>query len=233
MRPHVICHMTTSIDGKVTGKFLETPQGLMAADEYYRIHRALHADAFACGRITMEESFTAGWYPDLKQFEGISVSRDDHAADPDAGFFCVAFDRRGRLGWKQPVIKDDDPGYNGAHVIEVLCEEVKDEYLAWLRSSGISYIFAGRNEMDLSLALSKLNSLFNIRVLLLEGGSVLNGAFAKEGLIDELSLVTAPVTADPDDLPLLSKSSMHSWNLESVSDRSGILVSKYSKKKDC
>ncbi len=51
MRPHVICHMTTSIDGKVTGKFLETPQGLMAADEYYRVHRDLHADAFACGRI--------------------------------------------------------------------------------------------------------------------------------------------------------------------------------------
>ena len=69
MRPHVICHMTTSIDGKVTGKFLETPQGLMAADEYYRIHRDLHADDFACGRITMEGSFTGGWYPDLKPFE--------------------------------------------------------------------------------------------------------------------------------------------------------------------
>ena len=131
------------------------------------------------------------------------------------------------------MIEDDDPGYNGAHVIEVLCEEVKDEYLAWLRSSGISYIFAGRNEMDLSLALSKLGSLFNIRTLLLEGGSVLNGAFAWEGLIDELSLVTAPVIADLDDLPLFSKSRMHFWNPESVSDRSGILVSKYSKKKDC
>ena len=70
MRPHVICHMTTSIDGKVTGKFLETPQGLMASDEYYRVHRDFHADAFACGRITMEGSFTGGWYPDLKLFEG-------------------------------------------------------------------------------------------------------------------------------------------------------------------
>ena len=60
MRPHVICHMTTSIDGKVTGKFLETPQGLMASDEYYRVHRDFHADAFACGRITMEGSFTGG-----------------------------------------------------------------------------------------------------------------------------------------------------------------------------
>jgi riboflavin biosynthesis pyrimidine reductase len=131
------------------------------------------------------------------------------------------------------VIEDDDPGYDGAHIVEVLCEDAKDAYLAWLRSAGISYIFAGSKEMDLSLALSKLRSLFNIRTLLLEGGSVLNGAFAREGLIDELSLVTAPVTADPDDLPLLSKSSIHSWNLESVSDHSGILVSKYSKQKDC
>ena len=213
--------MTISIDGKVTGKFLETPQGLMAADEYYRIHRDLHADAYACGRITMEGSFTGGWYPDLKPFEGVSVSRDDHIADPEARFFCVAFDRRGRLGWKTPVIEDDDPGYDQAHIIEVLCEDAKDEYLAWLRSVGISYIFAGRKEMDLSLA------------LLLEGGSVLNGAFAREGLIDELSLVTAPVTADPDDLPLFSKSSMYSWKLESVSGRSGALISKYSKQKDC
>ena len=158
----MICHMTTSIDGKVTGKFLETPQGLMAADEYYRVHRDLHADAFACGRITMEGSFTGGWYPDLKPFEGVSVSRDDHVADPDAGFFCVAFDRRGRLGWKTPVIEDYDPGYDGAHIVEVLCEDVKDAYLAWLRSAGISYIFAGSKEMDLSLALSKLRSLFKI-----------------------------------------------------------------------
>ena len=232
MRPHVICHMTTSIDGKVTGKFLETPQGLMASDEYYRVHRDFHADAFACGRITMEGSFTGGWYPDLKPFEGVSVSRDDHVADPDAGFFCVAFDRRGRLGWKTPVIEDDDPGYDGAHIVEVLCVDAKDEYLAWLRSVGISYIFAGRKEMDLSLALSKLYNLFNIRVLLLEGGSVLNGAFAREDLIDELSLITAPVTADPDDLPLFSKSGMHSWELEAVSDRNGILISKYSKQKD-
>ena len=233
MMPHVICHMTISIDGKVTGKFLETPQGLMAADEYYRIHRDLHADAYACGRITMEGSFTGGWYPDLKPFEGVSVSRDDHIADPEARFFCVAFDRRGRLGWKTPVIEDDDPGYDQAHIIEVLCEDAKDEYLAWLRSVGISYIFAGRKEMDLSLALSKRGSLSNIRSLLLEGGSVLNGAFAREGLIDELSLVTAPVTADPDDLPLFSKSSMYSWKLESVSGRSGALISKYSKQKDC
>lgn len=229
MRPNVICHMTVSIDSKVTGRFLETPQGLAAADEYYRIHRDFHADAFACGRVTMEGSFTGGWYPDLKQFEGASFSREDYVADPSARFFAVAFDRRGRLGWTKPAIEDDDPGYNGAHIIEVLCKDTKDEYLAWLRSTGVSYIFAGEKEMDISLALSKLSSLFNIRTLLLEGGSILNGAFAKEDLIDELSLVTAPVTADPDDLPLLSKSDLHFWSLKSVFNSNGILVSRYTK----
>ena len=67
----------------------------------------------------------------------------------------------------EAVIEDDDPGYDGAHIVEVLCEDVKDAYLAWLRSAGISYIFAGSKEMDLSLALSKLHSLFNIQTLLL------------------------------------------------------------------
>ena len=78
-----------------------------------------------------------------------------------------------------------------------------------------------------------ISEKLTIRTLLLEGGSVLNGAFAREDLIDELSLITAPVTADPDDLPLFSKSSMYSWKLESVSGRSGALISKYSKQKDC
>lgn len=204
MRPHVICHMTTSIDGKVTGKFLETPQGLMASDEYYRGHRDFHADAFACGRITMEGSFTGGWYPDLKLFEGGSVSRDDHIADPEARFFCVAFDRRGRLGWKKPVIEDDDPGYDRAHIIEVLCEDAKDEYLAWLRSVGISYIFAGQKEMDLSLALSKLYSLFNIRKL--TGGARMSALWGS-------SQYTNPSTRPPGRSSLVSfricRSSLH------------------------
>ncbi len=53
-RPYIICHMVTSIDGKVTGKFLESDAGLKAAEQYYKIHREFDADGFICGRLTME-----------------------------------------------------------------------------------------------------------------------------------------------------------------------------------
>ena len=38
-RPYVICHMVTSIDGKVTGDFLYRPECEKATDIYYEINR--------------------------------------------------------------------------------------------------------------------------------------------------------------------------------------------------
>ena len=149
MRPYIICHMTTSIDGKVTGSFLGGEECVPATEEYYRLNCEIPAEAFACGRVTMEESFTEGWYPDLTKFENIKVDRVDYIADQEAARYAVAFDRRGKLGWKTAQIEDEDPGYGGAHIIEVLCEDVPDAYLAYLQSIDVSYIFAGKTEMDL------------------------------------------------------------------------------------
>ncbi len=199
-KPFVICHMLTSLDGKVTGKFLKGTKKI--AKTYYGIHRAYGADAFACGRVTMEESFTNGWYPDLTGFKKTTMSRKDYIADNTADYYAVAFDTKGRLGWKESKIIDDDPGYNGAHIIEVLSEQASRQYLRYLQSIGVSYIFAGKESINISLALEKLYQLFGIRKLILEGGSILNGAFHREDLIDELSLVVAPITAATEDKPL-------------------------------
>ena len=215
-RPYIICHMTVSIDGKVTGAFLGASGCAAAVERYYEINRDLHGDAYACGRVTMEGSFTGGWYPDLTPFEGAEVPEGDSVADPDAGFYAVAFDRKGRLGWKTPRIADEDPGYDNAHIIEVLCETAPKAYLAYLRSIGVSYLFAGAEEMDLPLALEKLKRLFGIETLLLEGGSILNGAFHRAGVIDELSLVMAPMTASGADKPLLDDGSMETYRLRDV-----------------
>ena len=223
-RPKVICHMTMSIDGKVTGEFLGMPQCERATEIYYEINRAYHADAFACGRVTMESSFTGGWFPDLSRYQGVSIPREDYAADRNAGFFAVSFDRKGRLGWKTPCIVDSDPGYGDAHIVEVMLEDVSDAYLAYLREVGVSYIFAGRDEMDIGLALEKLRRLFGIETLLLEGGSVINGAFAREGVIDELSLVAAPVTADADDKPLMMHAATEAYELADVKKCDGGVV---------
>ena len=170
-RPYIICHMTTSIDGKVTGDFLAAPESAAAIEHYYQINRDFKTDGFACGRVTMEGSFTGGSAPDLSPFEDAKPWRGDYVADPTATYFAVSFDRRGRLGWKAGRISDEDPGYDNSHIIEVMCNDASDSYLAYLRSIGVSYIFAGEREMDISLALKKLRQFFGIKTLLLEGGS--------------------------------------------------------------
>lgn len=216
-RPYIICHMVTSIDGKVTGDFLYQPECEPGTEDYYQINRDFCADAFACGRITMEGSFTGGWQPDLTPFAGQTLPREDYVADADARFFAVAFDRRGRLGWQTARIVDEDPGYGDAHIVEVLCEDVSDAYLAYLRSVGVSYLFAGETELDLPLALQKLKRLFGIEKLLLEGGSVINGAFHRAGVIDELSLVMVPLTAEAEDKPLFDGGGLDKYCLKNVS----------------
>lgn len=228
-RPYIICHMVTSLDGKVTGKFLSTPQCEKATDLYYQINRDYKASGFACGRVTMEGSFTGGWYPDLSEFEP-SYSPMDYLVDDIGDFFAVAFDPHGRLGWKSNRIIDDDPGYGGAQIIEVLTHQASRQYLTYLQSMDIPYIFAGDTEIDIEEALSKLKAYFGINKLLLEGGSILNGAFHRAGVIDEVSLVVAPTVADAEDKPLFMDAQMEHYTLEDVQYRNDTLWLNYKRK---
>lgn len=189
-RPYIICHMVTSLDGKVTGDFLANSAYGRLIDDYYRIHREYGADGFLCGRVTMEGSFpqpsgSSGIY------DGPPMVREDHIAEK-AGFYAVAIDPKGKLWWNDRTIADPDEGYNGAHVIEVLTESVPDAFLAHLRDKGVSYLFGGEKELNLPLIVQKLKELFGINVLLLEGGGIINGSFLQDGLIDEISLVVVP-----------------------------------------
>lgn len=227
-RPYVICHMVTSLDGKVTGRFLFTPECEKATDTYYQINREYKADAFACGRITMEGSFTGGWYPDLSEYEP-ALSPMDYLADDIGDFFAVAFDPHGRLGWKSNRIMDadEDPGYDKAQIIEVLTHQVSGRYLTYLQSMGIPYIFAGDTQIDIEEALLKLKAYFGINKLLLEGGSILNGAFQRAGVIDELSLVVAPIVAEAGDKPLFMDSDLENYCLKDAQNQGGILRLNY------
>ena len=57
----------------------------------------------------------------------------------------------------------------------------------------MSYLLAGSREVDLTLALEKIASRFAVRTLMLEGGGRINGSMLRAGLIDEVSLLLAPV----------------------------------------
>lgn len=225
MKPYIICHMVTSLDGKVTGDFLAADACQKATDVYYELNRNFKAQAFACGSTTMISSFTFDHQPDLSPFADAKISREDYVADPSATYFAVSFDRRGRVGWQESRIHDEDPGYDDAHIIEVVSPAVSDAYLAYLQSMGVSYIIYN----SLPEVLEKLRRLFGIELLLLEGGSEINGAFHHEGLIDELSLVVAPITAKAEDKPLFWQGNHTIFTLKDVKQQENCLHLRYKK----
>lgn len=212
LHPLVICHMVTSIDGKVTGDFLFGKTGTQVSETYYELNRKLKGDAFACGRVTMESSFTNGFKPDLSEFSDADILYEDYIAQK-YHYYAVSFDRHGSVGWTDSRIHDSDPGYDDCHIIEVLSETTPKEMLAYYRSIGVSYIFAGEDDIDINLALNKLYSIFGIKKLLLEGGSMINGAFLRAGAVDNISQVIAPIVANKDDKPLFFDSSLMEFRM--------------------
>lgn len=190
-RPYIICHMLTSLDGKIIGDYLNEERTAYFTDEYEKIHGRYGCKAWMCGRITMEEHFTFGHKLDLKQDNIPTIPRTDYVANKDAKSYAIAVDPYGKLGWTKNYITDD---YGlGDHIIEVLTEQVSDAYLAHLQKIGISYIFGGKERLNFTVVVEKLKNLLSIDELMLEGGGVLNGSFLNEGLIDELSLILVPI----------------------------------------
>ncbi|QYK67542.1 hypothetical protein KAI36_02692 [Paenibacillus sp. S02] len=192
-RPYIICHMLTSLDGRIVGEFLDDDRSAVYIEEYENLHRQFGGQAWACGRVTMEEHFTLGNQPDFASDSILPIPRTDYVAKKDAKTFAVAVDPSGKLGWTKSSISDGSNNRSEDHIIEVLTEQVSDAYLAYLRDLGISYVFGGKQSLDLNRVVEKLKRLFPIDQLILEGGGVVNGSFLSEGLIDELSLIIVPI----------------------------------------
>lgn len=184
-RPRVVCHMMASIDGRiVTDGWPISPEGRR---EYEQVHAAYAPDGWLCGRVTMERDFAAGVRTEAEVArEHAGPPRDDFVAPGEHRSFAFALDARGRLVW-------DSGDLGGDHLVAILAERVSDDYLAGLRARGVSYLLAGRDDVDLPLALERIASRFGVRTLMLEGGGGINGSLLRAGLVDEISLLVVPV----------------------------------------
>ncbi len=183
-RPRVVCHMVTSIDGRIVVDGWPDAISASARRQYEEVHASHDARAM-CGRVTMEP-FARRVRPEAE------VARE-HRGPPRGlrrrgghASFAFAIDPAGRLAWES-----NDVG--GDHVVAVLAERVSDDHLASLRRAGVSYLIAGAREVDLPLALEKIGAVFGVKTLLLEGGGRVNGGLLRAGLVDELSVLVAPV----------------------------------------
>jgi len=191
MKPYVICHMLCSIDGRIITSNWEPFNGL---EHYDATGEQEEADAWLCGRVTMERHF-ATERPELSGYEKVQDT-SDYIADTTAGSYVVALDASGKLGWESNDL-------DGDRLIVILTGKVPAEYLGYLRSKNISYLIGGEETVDLADVLSRLQQHFNINKLLVEGGGGINGSFHTAGLIDEFSILYYPIADGSDTATLI------------------------------
>src|SRR5215471_10158251 len=180
MKPRVICLMAASVDGRTLGSRWR-PEGT-AGSLFERVHDQLAGDAWLVGRVSGQEFAKGKAYPASTKE---TFPRRAWFARRDAKAYGVVLDAHGKIAWGRADIGGDP-------IVVVLSQRVSDAHLAGLRADGVSYIFAGKAELDLGLALEILNRELGVKRLLLEGGGGANGAFLRAGLIDEISLVVCP-----------------------------------------
>jgi hypothetical protein len=121
LRPKIICHMVSSIDGRLlVDRWTPPAAGInacMIRGHYDEVAARLNSDGWIVGRKTMED-FAKGSARIARSTVG--NLRETHIADRDGRDIAVAIDPHGRLHYGQ-----DHAG--GDHIVAVLGEQVPDE----------------------------------------------------------------------------------------------------------
>ena len=211
--PEVYIYMLESLDGIGTGSFLEQAGETVA--DYFNREYNFGSKAILCGRPTYEDGLPGPI--DLSKFKDAKVERKDYVAPRKDDYFTIAIDPKGKLKWTSGYfcIFEDYGRKQKANVITILTEEVKDDYLAYLKSIGVSYIFAGKDKIDLKTALTKLKKLFGIERVLCEGGPTTNGLLLQEDLVQKIIFYKCPYIAEAGGKPVFGQAKLSKWNLES------------------
>ncbi|WP_426118129.1 dihydrofolate reductase family protein [Pseudomonas sp. DSP3-2-2] len=202
MKPYVICHMMSSIDGHALTDGWERPFKKAAGELYEELAKTFNFDTWICGRVTMQEVSHGDDYP-----RGLNLSpipRTDYFADRHAASYAVSIDPHGKVAWKTNQAL-------GSHVVEVVAETVADDYLAYLQSIQVSYIFGGKIDIDLAHVVETLSRELGSKRLIVEGGPHVSGAFVNSGLVDEVSVLILPLIDGRGEHPASFEVSTQAW----------------------
>lgn len=185
----ITCHMISSVDGRLLTDFWTKPfddkADITAA--YESAAKRFEADGWIVGRRTMAE-YGAGVTekepvegPRTTQTEPFVGKREDRP-------LAVVFDTAGKLHYESPTLP------TGEHIVAILGSHVTRAYQKELEEVGVSYIVRtpGTHKEEAVNALKKVEEVFGVKHLLLEGGGLINGSFMHMGLVDGLSVVVYP-----------------------------------------
>jgi hypothetical protein len=120
MRPYIICHMGTSIDGRLhPSRFTRAAAGIswdVLRGHYEKVHETFEADGWIVGRKTMSEMAKG---TERSMASAPKLPREIHIAAPRGRKLAIAIDPSGRAHYGK-----DNVG--GDHAVAVLGEQVSD-----------------------------------------------------------------------------------------------------------
>ena len=176
-KPYIICHMMTSLDGRIDCAMTEQLPGVQ---EYYQTLEALNVPTTVTGRVTAElEMALPGKF---QASDPTPVGREAFSKKADAPGYEAVVDTRGRLLWP-------DAGEAEKPLLILTSQQVPREYLADLDSRSISWIAAGEERIDLARAAEILATEFGVERMAVVGGSAISTGFLDAGLLDEISVL--------------------------------------------
>lgn len=176
-KPNIVCHMMTSIDGRIDCAMVGQLTGVK---EYYSTLEELNLPTTLSGRVTAQlELAMPGVFQAGKS--GL-FGKEGFSKKVEADGYEVIVDTKGTLLW------EDDKEAKKPHVI-ITSEQVSIEYLEYLDTRNISWIACGREKIGLARAMEILVEKFGVERLGIVGGPAINSAFLDAGLLDEISIL--------------------------------------------
>jgi len=202
--PYIICHMMTSLDGKIASGD-DTDMLGDYFDLYTLTEDKYQAKAWMCGRVTMQ--MFASSEPEQLPTQVFNVDDQSYFSNKVSDYYMFGVDTKGLLRWNKNAIKLSNVSEE-LNLVIIVTKTTPKSYLAYLKEKGISYIVSGEDEIDFELLFRTMKDKLGIEKLLLEGGGIINGSVLSAGFIDEISLLLTPIVANRSKAPALFERSV-------------------------
>ncbi|NIS81603.1 MAG: deaminase [Anaerolineales bacterium] len=115
---------------------------------------------------------------------------EDILTRPEHQGWFIVVDSRGRVRWKYKEWPEEE--WRGWHLLVLVSERTPVEYLAYLQREGIPYLVAGKQRVDLQVALGKISSELGVECVLSTSPGKLGGALLRADLVDEINIEFFP-----------------------------------------
>ena len=180
MRPYIICHMMSLLDGRID---CDVTEQIESGDEYYDALNQLDCSSTLMGRVTMQMHYASAEPSDVQNNQPVGEECFNIAIRTKG--YIIAIDTKGRLKWPHNQ-------FDGMPLLVITSEDCPKENLDTLPKQYISWIAVGKDSIDLKRAMEILRAEFGVERLSVTGGGNINAAFLKEGLLDEVSMMWCP-----------------------------------------